>query len=204
MFFRWLLIISMVAAASAASGATALEAGIVRELNLARTNPQKYAQYVKDFRQRFRGTYYTLPGSRTRIVTTEGVAAVDEAIRFLSRQKRLSPVTRSTGLAKAAADLAKEQKRSGAVGHVGKKSGDMEKRIDRHGTWHGTIGEIISYGPDEPRLVVMQLIIDDGVQDRGHRSNIFDPRFRQAGAACAAHPTLRTVCVIDLAGDFSD
>jgi uncharacterized protein YkwD len=66
--------------------------------------------------------------------------------------------------------------------------------------WTGSIGENISYGPDDGLEVVLQLIIDDGVPDRGHRANIFSPDFRLAGVACGPHPTFRTVCVIDFAG----
>ncbi len=66
--------------------------------------------------------------------------------------------------------------------------------------WTGSIGENISYGPDDGREVVLQLIIDDGVPDRGHRANIFSPGFRLAGVVCGPHPKFRTICVIDFAG----
>jgi hypothetical protein len=43
-----------------------------------------------------------------------------------------------------------------------------------------------------------QLIVDDGVADRGHRSIVFSGELRYAGAACGPHPVYRTMCVIDL------
>jgi uncharacterized protein YkwD len=45
----------------------------------------------------------------------------------------------------------------------------------------------------------MNLIIDDGVTDRGHRKNIFSRAFGTAGAACGPHPRFGNVCVIDFA-----
>ena len=63
----------------------------------------------------------------------------------------------------------------------------------------GKIGENICYGPGEARLVVMDLIIDDGVANRGHRKNIFSRAFDTAGAACGPHPRFGNVCVIDFA-----
>jgi uncharacterized protein YkwD len=59
------------------------------------------------------------------------------------------------------------------------------------------IGENIAYGPTSARGMVLQLIIDDGMPDRGHRKNFFTPGFTQAGVACADHPDYQTICVID-------
>jgi uncharacterized protein YkwD len=76
----------------------------------------------------------------------------------------------------------------------------MEGRVSRQVEWTGSIGENISYGTNDGRDVVIQLIVDDGVPGRGHRVNIFSPDFRLAGVACGPHPTIRTVCVINFAG----
>ncbi|HTG81601.1 MAG TPA: CAP domain-containing protein [Geobacteraceae bacterium] len=178
--------------------------GVFAEINRARTDPQRYADYLREFRRQYRGRLFLLPGSRSRVRTVEGVAAVDEAIRFLSRQKPLPPLAWVDGLADAAQDLVAEEGATGTVGHTGRQSGSMRTRIERHGRWRGRIGENISYGPAEPQLVVMELIVDDGVQDRGHRKNIFDPIFRAGGVACGPHPEFRNMCVIDFAGGFSE
>ncbi len=64
------------------------------------------------------------------------------------------------------------------------------------------IGESIYYGPGSARFVVMELIIDDGVADRGHRKSLFNPAFRAAGVACGPHPRFRSMCAIDFAAKF--
>lgn len=174
---------------------------VFAEINLARTNPQAYAGFIREFRRQFRGKSYRLGNSPTLVQTTEGVKAVDEAIRFLSRQKPLPPLNWSEGLAAASAELAGEQEASGAIGHEG-KSGGMRERIERQGEWQGEIGENIGYGPAEARLMVMQLIIDDGVPGRGHRKNTFRRAFGKAGVACGPHPRFGNMCVIDFAGGF--
>lgn len=177
---------------------------VLAEINLARTDPRAYAGFIREFRRRFRGKNYVLPGSTTRIQTSEGVSAVDEAIRFLSRSKPLPLLTWSEGLAAAAAELAEEQGDSGATGHIGKQSHGVRERIERHGKWERRIGENIGYGPEEPRNMVMQLIIDDGVPDRGHRKNTFSTGFATAGVACGPHPRFGSMCVVDFAGGFRD
>lgn len=177
---------------------------VLAEINLARTRPQIYADFARQFRTHFRGNSYTLPGSTTRIQSNEGVKAVDEAILFLSRQKPLLPLTWSDGLGAAAGELAEEQSRSGDIGHTGRQSRSMRERIERHGEWVGQIGENIGYGPKDPRDMAMQMIIDDGVPDRGHRKNVFSTAYATAGIACGAHPRFRSMCVVDFAGGFRE
>ena len=190
--------------ATAAHGADGLASELLAETNLARTKPRAYADFLREFRRQFQGKSYRLGNSRTLVRTVEGVKAVDEAIRFLSRQKPLPPLTWSDELAAAAAELVDEQGKTGATGHTGKSSGGMGARIERHGKWQGMIGENIGYGPGIARQMAMQLIIDDWVPDRGHRQNIFRQAFGTAGAACGPHPRFGTMCVIDFAGGFGE
>lgn len=196
-----LALLCLLPAAAKAAGPSARE--VLAEINLARTDPKAYAGFLRQFRRQFRGKSYLLPDSHTQVLTSEGVAAVDEAIRFLSRQKPLPPLSWSNGLAEAAEDLAEEQAASGTVGHDGRASGGMRERIERHGEWQGEIAENIGYGPAEARGMVVQLIVDDGVPDRGHRKNIYRRAVATAGVACGPHPTFGTMCVIDFAGGFT-
>jgi uncharacterized protein YkwD len=175
---------------------------VLAEINLARQNPKRYADHLREFRKWFHGKSYRLPGTGARVDTREGGRAVDEAIRFLTRQRPLPPLYWEEGLREAADDLAMEEGLTGAVGHRGESTGGPRERIESHGEWRGTIGENIFYGPGDARQVVISLIVDDGVPDRGHRKNIFSPKFAKAGVACGPHPDFRTVCVIDFAGDF--
>lgn len=188
----------------AVAGDQGLNRQVLAEINLARSQPRAYAGYIREFRKLFKGRYYLLPGSTTRMQTSEGVAAVDEAIRFLSRQKPLPPLAWSDGLAAAATELAEEQGSSGGTGHTGRQSHGIQERIERHGKWERTIAENIGYGPSEARGMVMQLIIDDGVRDRGHRTNTFNKDFGTAGVACGPHPEYGSMCVIDFAGAFRE
>ena len=177
---------------------------VLAEINLARSAPRTYAGFLNEFRGLFNGKLYQLPGSAARMKTTEGVKAVDEAIRFLSYQKPLPPLTWSAGLAAAAAELAEEQGNFGGTGHTGRQSLGVRERIERHGRWERKIAENIGYGPTDARNMVMQLIIDDGVPNRGHRKNIFSAALDIAGVACGPHPSFRSMCVIDFAGGFKE
>lgn len=178
-------------------GGSAFEAAALAALNAARTNPAAYAGEMRRFRQVYRGDRIEHPGE-VPVVTQEGVRAVDEAIAFLERQTPLPSVGRSPALDRAAAAHAADQGRNGRDGHAGGDGSDPFDRMRRQGRW-AAMGEAIAYGPHRPEDMVMQLIIDDGVPDRGHRRTLFNPAYTVAGVACGPHPRWRTVCVFDLA-----
>nr|WP_306533746.1 CAP domain-containing protein [Geobacter sp.] len=186
-----------------ASAGDDLARAVLTELNAARANPKAYAEHLRVYRSQFSGKYHIPPGTKIRYITKEGPKAVDEAVCFLERQRPLSTLGWAEGLAHVAAELVRDQAKTGAIGH-GSGRMEMRARAERVGRWQSTIGENISYGPDDARRVAMQLIVDDGMPDRGHRKNIFTPDFRVAGIACGPHPVFETSCVIDFAGWFSE
>src|SRR5204863_803795 len=69
---------------------------VIREMNLARQNPARYATIVQELRSRMSGNVLVLPGG-TRLHTKEGTAALDEAIRFLQNAQPLPALTLSRG-----------------------------------------------------------------------------------------------------------
>ncbi len=174
-----------------------LPARIAAEVNEARTDPAAYARKARRLRSLIRGDRIERPGE-IAVVTEEGGAAVDEAIAFLDRQTPLPPLRTNPAIERAAADHAAEQSANGAVGHTGSDGSRPSERMRRYARWRAT-GEVIAYGPNRAEDVVLQLIIDDGVPDRGHRRILFSSAYTEAGAACAPHPVWRQVCVIDFA-----
>jgi uncharacterized protein YkwD len=163
-------------------------AAVLRELNLARENPHLYAAFVAESRP-----FHMIEHGR----------AVDEAVRFLKKTRPLPPLTLSPGMSRAAADHCSEQV-DGQLGHDGNDRSSPGDRISRYGSWSTTWGENISYSRKTAREVVLALIIDDGVRSRGHRNNIFNPKFNVAGAAFGSHARYRTVCTIDFAGSYAE
>jgi uncharacterized protein YkwD len=161
---------------------------VLRELNLARENPSLYATFVAESRP-----FHMIEHGR----------AVDEAVRFLKKARPLPPLTLSIGMSRAAADHCAEQV-EGQLGHDGVDRSSPGDRISRYGTWSAGWGENISYGQKTARGIVLTLIIDDGVRSRGHRKNIFSPKFTYAGAAFGPHARYRTVCSIDFAGGYAE
>ncbi|MFQ5549848.1 MAG: CAP domain-containing protein [Gemmatimonadales bacterium] len=199
-----LLMLLYVAPALAAQTPTSLERGVLAETNLARTNPNAYADILERRLAWFDGSVIRRPGASVGIRTNEGPQAVREAIAFLRRQPPLLPLEWSHGLWRAARDHAEDQGPTGQTGHDGTDGSRMDERMSRYGRWQSTAAENIDYGSDDPRDIVVNLIIDDGVTGRGHRRNIFNEDLRVAGVGCGPHQRYRAMCVIDYAGGYDD
>ena len=131
-YFRWIAAAGLLAGGAVGAAALApddFEADVFAELNRFRGDPAGYADVLRAYRPRFEGKLL-LGRDRDEIdiMTREGVAAVDEAIRDLRPAKPLGSLER------AAADHVAAQSRSGAVGHYtgGRGPGERADRGHRH------------------------------------------------------------------------
>lgn len=161
---------------------------VLAEMNLARTQPQRYAKIVAERAPRWRGS--------------EGPRAAYEAVRFLKSARPVAELEWSEGIGHAALSHVLDIGARGGRGHYGSRGESPWKRMDRFGERTGYAAENISYSWGDARSIVMSLIIDDGVRNRAHRRNLFGASFRVAGVAVGAHARAGTMCVMNLASGF--
>ena len=180
---------------------TALEQEIAREINLARTKPAEYAAFLEQLRPLYSGREFRRAGLPA-LVTQEGVAALDEAVRDLRSMRPSAALAVSDGMCAGAGLLVKDQAGSERTGHKATDGSFCEQRVERFGAWQAPIGENLSYGSDSARDRVITLLIDDGFANRGHRKRLLDPAFKVLGVACGGHH-LGAVCVVTFAGGFN-
>jgi uncharacterized protein YkwD len=180
-----------------------LEIEVFKEMNLARSAPQTYTSYLRETRKYFHGKELRRPG-QLPVLTNEGVSALTEAVRFMEKAPPVPKLRLSAGMSRGARDHVEDQGRSGSVGHGSSEGSRPHERIALYGTWEKMCGENIAYGHTGARDVILSFIIDDGVPNRGHRQNIFNPNFRVAGVACGPHPIYQTVCVITFAAGYRE
>ena len=176
------------------------ERGIIEEHNRVRQNPQSYIPILENYLASMDadGNIQGGCGNRCTLLTKEGKPAVEEAIAFLRTQPAVSPLELSANIAQAAKSHANEQ-RNGAVGHTSANGDRVSDRLAKSGVESIISGENIDYGSTSAQDVIISLIVDDGVPDRGHRINLFRPEWSTAGAGCGPHATIRTVCVVNYA-----
>ncbi len=181
-----------------------IEKDVILEMNKARSDPKKYATlYLVPFAKRFRsdGTYIR---KGVVMLTHEGVAVVNECIKEMSAKKPVGILKPAKGLSLAAQSHATSQAESGQIGHTGIDGSTPFTRIQEYANFR-TAGENISYGERSGRGIVIQLLVDDGVANRGHRKNIFNPAFTRTGAGYAeGHQAYGTECVITYAGGYEE
>jgi uncharacterized protein YkwD len=171
---------------------------IHEETNLLRRDPAGYAAHLEPLLPRFEGRLLERPG-RPHLRTEEGAAAVREALAALRAAKPAPALRWSKGLAGGAADHVADQGPIGGLEHRGSDGSEPARRAERRGRWIGAMAENIAYGDNPARLVVIQLLVDDGVPDRGHRDNILDPRWGAEGVACGPHRRYEQICVMNYA-----
>lgn len=184
-------------AGTGAATSAGLDGDVLAEINWVRAHPRAYADELRSYRDSFEGLIAHPDDVPDGLMTREGRRAVDEAIAYMEAQPPLPPLAASAVLASGAGDLVADQASSGRLGHYTADGLSPGARVRRHG---GDIyvGEVIAYGPADARGVVRQLIVDDGVPQRGHRLLLFSDRFRFAGATCGAHRRYGAMCVVDL------
>lgn len=162
-----------------------------------RANPAAYAVRLEERLPYYRGNILRIPNRRP-LRTTEGAAAVRKAIEALRAAKPLPRLRELPGLTRAAEDHVREIGPRGLVSHESPDGARPVDRVRRYVRGSLAVGEVISFGPEDARNVVIDLLVDDAVPDRGHRKLLLDGRFRFGGAACGPHATYRQMCVIDM------
>ncbi|CAD8070257.1 unnamed protein product [Paramecium primaurelia] len=171
--------------------------------NKVRQDPSLMIPVLENRLKYFKDKILHLPGTQATN-TKEGANSVQECIDFLKKQKPVGPLVYEKGLEEAARDHAEDLGTNGMTGHEGSDHSTTKQRIERHGSWKpGTIGENISFGKSTAEDIVIQLIVDDGVPSRGHRSNFFEPAYKQVGIFGAPHKAFKHVFVFDFASKFS-
>src|SRR6476469_7535893 len=180
------------------------EQDLLSEINKARAEPQVYAGYLEKLKPQFKGKLYTPAGMAGGLETQEGWDAVADAINFMKALKPAPPLNGSEGLRLAAFSHVKEQGGSGSTGHAGADKTLIEERVKPFGAWQGDIGENLSYGNESARERLLTWLIDDGFKSRGHRRRVMSQDYKVAGISCGPHPQYGGMCVLALAGGFTD
>lgn len=182
----------------------ALESGLVDEINRMRRNPSAYADVLARRLAFYNGSLFRRPGDGAALRTREGVAAVQEAIAVLRATPALPTLRLSSGMSLGARDHVRDLGPRGRLDHEGSDGSQSWDRVSRYGTWRKLISENMSFGPADARDIVSELLIDDGVKDRGHRKNLLNPDIHVLGVNCGTHATYGVMCDFVQAFDYTE
>ena len=183
---------------------TTEEKDVILEMNMARSNPSRYAEmYIRPRLEWFGGPlgddYYRRPGENVYIRQPGGRDSLVNAINAISRIQGRPPLSPSRGMSLAARDHTLDIGPSGMMSHTGSNRSTLRDRVQRYGRWEGGLGEAISYGYGTAREIVVQLLIS-----QGHRDILMNGEHRYAGPSIGAHSVHSHMCTIKFAHRFTD
>lgn len=175
------------------------EREVIFEINKLRSDPPRYArEVVKPRLAKFHsdGMVYT-NSQGIYIRTSEGKTAVAECIQALESTAPMQPLYHDSRLYNAAKSHGMDMRDNNFFEHDSSDGTQFYERLQKFG-FKGHCAENLAAGNDAPEEIVLQLIIDDGVPSRGHRTNLLTPDFNIIGASVVEHPQWRYSCTMDL------
>lgn len=160
-----------------------LEKDVLLEINKARTDPRAYA------------ALYLLPSVKDGSASE----AMKECIIEMKDTKALKALQPGKGLALAAQEWVRLQGPSEYIGH----DMNLPVRLAKY-CYFGYYNENISYGYNDARKIVIQLLEDDKVSGREHRKTILSRAYTHVGIGCGTHKRYSYMCVQDFAERYKD
>ena len=160
-----------------------LENDVLDEINKARTNPKEYAEK------------YLVP----YVENGNASEAMKECIIEMKDTKALKALQPGKGLALAAQEWVRLQGPSEYIGH----DMNLPVRLAKY-CYFGYYNENISYGYNDARKIVIQLLEDDKVPGREHRKTILSRAYTHVGIGCGTHKRYSYMCVQDFAERYKD
>jgi hypothetical protein len=170
---------------------------VAQQHSIIRKNPKAYIPIIEKHMTYLKGNIIYKPGKKIGIKTKEGISAYLECIEFLKNQSPIAELIYDEEVSKAAQDHADDIGPSGVCDHKGTDDSTVDSRIERYVDWGGSVCENLDFGAETPEEVILSLIIEDGVPDRGHRTTIFQPNIKYIGVGVSEHSVYKLCTIID-------
>ena len=176
-----------------------LERGVVAEIAALRADPAAYKKKLLDRRMRYDGNVLTLAdpdGPTVHLKTSEGVAAVDAAIKALDLASP-APIAHEKAVTRAMFT---------AVRKAPNAKPNAVADIANYGAVSGTARQLMYRGPViDAADVVISLLVDDGEPQRTRRDALLADKFKHFGVAAACDESGKfNYCFILLLSNFAE
>jgi hypothetical protein len=173
----------------------------VKQHNLLRKDPKSFIQKLDENKKYFRENLFAKPGENY-MMTNEGSAGYDTAKEFLKTQKAVGSLVVDEKLNEAAKKHLEYIGQGGLVTHAGEGAKSVSERVEEFTEWEVSLGENLDFGTKDPTGILINLLVDDGVQARPHRKNLFNDTYQYVGVAIGAHKEYKWAAVIIYAGNL--
>ena len=171
-----------------------IEEEIFNEHNKLRKNPKLYIQKLEKSLNFYQNNILSKE-NEIPIPTYEGINAVKNAINFLRNQEPVQELIYSKEMSLSCKDLVNDIGPKGLVTHEGTEIKNIYNRLEKYCDWDGVIAENLDFGFKIPENIIMNMIIDDGDENRYQRKNLFYPDFKYVGIGVGPHRDYG-ICVV--------
>ena len=162
------------------------EKDVLYFINLARINPQEFSKAIlKPYIEKHKE--HSKKYSRS-------------LMKDLKKGVKLSPLKPQKDLYSFAKYHAKSTGKKGKVGHRSAKGKSYKNRTKDLIKKYTIVGENIHYGSNNALEIVIDLLIDDGIKDVGHRINILTKNYEFCSVSIQKHKKYKYNCVIEFSG----
>ena len=175
-----------------------IEQEIFKLQNEIRKDPQSYMEKLENSLKFYRNNILSRE-NEIPIPTYEGVEAVKDAITFLKNQQPVPELAYSKEISLSCKDLINDIGPKGLVSHEGIENKNLYNRLEKYCDWDGAIAENLDFGFKIPENIIMNMVIDDGDENRYQRKNLFYPDFRYVGIGVGPHREYEICVVIEYA-----
>ena len=175
-----------------------IEEEIFKEQNELRKNPKSYIKKLENSLNFYQNNIL-FKENEIPIPTYEGIEAVKEAINFLKNQKPVPELIYSKDISLSCKDLVNDIGPKGLISHEGTEIKNIYNRLEKYCDWDGAIAENLDFGFKIPENIIMNMIIDDGDENRYQRQNLFFPDFKYVGIGVGPHRDYGISVVIEYA-----
>jgi hypothetical protein len=175
-----------------------IEQEIFKLQNEIRKDPQSYVEKLENSLKFYQNNILSRE-NEIPIPTYEGVEAVKDAITFLKNQQPVPELAYNKEMSLSCKDLINDIGPKGLVSHEGIENKNLYNRLEKYCDWDGAIAENLDFGFKIPENIIMNMVIDDGDENRYQRKNLFYPDFRYVGIGVGPHREYGICVVIEYA-----
>ncbi len=153
------------------------EKDMIKEINVIRSNPAGYIPTIEAYIQK---TQAAKSNGTTSTGEEDEITVAKELIEELKQTAAIPTVQPHEGLYKTAKLHGEEGKAKGDLGHEGTNGSEPWDRVKKHAPDLGNRGcsENLVGGPADVQTSVIVLLVDSGIQGRGHRKNLLNSKWR--------------------------
>lgn len=169
---------------------------IIKEHNKVREDPKSYITLLKNHLGLIKDNVLIIP-EELKLKLIEGEKSYNDAIQFLEKQDPIKPLVHSEEISKAANDHAVEIGSNGTFTHESLDGKNTAERIEKYIEWDGACCESIEFGNRSAENIIISLLVDDGIDHRPHRINMFSKELAYFGIGVSEHKTYGVVTVIN-------